>query len=312
MKKTLAIVLALVLAMSMLAGCSTEESTDQGNDSSETISITDMAGREVTLDAAAQRVVAVTASDCEILYAIGAGETLVGRGEYCDYPDEISDVQVVESAEALNTEELIALEPDVVIVSTMLQNEEQVNTLAEAGITVLVSDAQTIDDVYVCIEMIGKAVGKNDEAASLIESMKSRFDEISENKLDGGSIYFEVSPLEYGLWTAGSGTFMDEIATMLGLENAFGDVSGWAEISEEQVIERNPDYIVTITMYYGEGETPVEEILGREGWQEINAVKNGAVFNIDSNEVSRPGPRLADGAKAIYDEISALTANAAA
>ena len=312
MKKTLEFILVLILTMSMLAGCSSEENANENSSDAAEITITDMAGREVTLDAAAQRVVAVTASDCEILYAIGAGETLVGRGEYCDYPDEISDVQVVESAEALNTEQLIALEPDVVIVSTMLQNEDQVNTLAEAGITVLVSDAQTIDDVYVCIEMIGKAVGKNDEAASLIESMKNQFSEISENKLDGGSIYFEVSPLEYGLWTAGSGTFMDEIATMLGLENAFGDVNGWAEISEEQVIDRNPDYIVTIAMYYGEGETPVEEILGRDGWQEINAVKNGAVFNIDSNEVSRPGPRLADGAKAIYDAILALDADAVA
>ena len=106
--------------------------------------------------------------------------------------------------------------------------------------------------------------------------------------------------MEWGLWTAGSGTFMDEIATMLGLTNIFSDVDGWGEISEEQVIQRNPDYIVTITMYYGEGPTPEEEIINRAGWQEISAVKNGAVLNADSNEISRPGPRLTDAAAQLY------------
>ena len=97
-------------------------------------------------------------------------------------------------------------------------------------------------------------------------------------------------PLQYGLWTAGSGTFMDEIAAMLGLTNIFADVDGWAEVSQEQVIERNPDYIVTISMYYGEGPTPVEEILSRDGWADIAAVQNEAILNLPDNQLTRPGP----------------------
>ena len=97
---------------------------------------------------------------------------------------------------------------------------------------------------------------------------------------------------------------MDEIATMMGLENIFGDVDGWAEVSEEQVIERNPDYIVTITMYWGEGPTPEEEIMGRAGWDSITAVKNASILNLANNELSRPGPRLAEGAQALYDFIT--------
>lgn len=96
---------------------------------------------------------------------------------------------------------------------------------------------------------------------------------------------------------------MDEIAQMLGLKNAFADVEGWAEISEEQVLERDPDYIVTITMYYGEGPTPVEEIESRAGWENVAAVKNGKILNLQNDELSRPGPRLADGAKALYDFV---------
>lgn len=124
------------------------------------------------------------------------------------------------------------------------------------------SDAQDIEGTYTAISMIGELVGRQAEASSIVESMQKTFDEIKANAGDGTkSIYFEVSPLQYGLWTAGSGTFMDEIANMLGLTNCFADVTGWGEISEEQVLERNPDYIVTISMYYGEGPTPEEEIL---------------------------------------------------
>ena len=90
---------------------------------------------------------------------------------------------------------------------------------------------------------------------------------------------------------------------MMGLKNCFDDVEGWSEISQEQVIERNPHYIVTITMYFGEGPTPEEEILSREGWADVTAVKNNAILNLPNNELSRPAPRLVDGAKALYDFV---------
>ena len=94
---------------------------------------------------------------------------------------------------------------------------------------------------------------------------------------------------------------MNELCEMLGVKNAFADVEGWAEISQEQVIERNPDYIVTITMYYGEGPKPEEEIASRDGWQDITAVKEGKILNADSNQISRPGPRLCDAAKELAE-----------
>lgn len=269
------------------------------------VTVTDMTGREITLDAPATRVVALTASDCEILYALGAGDTLVGRGEYCDYPEDVQAVASVQSGYETNVEQIIALEPQVVLMATMAQTKEQVEALEAAGVHVIVSDAQDIAGVYTAIELIGAVTGKNDEAAALIAGMKDSFAAIAA-KAEGDSsktVYFEVSPLEYGLWTAGKGTFMDELAQMIGLKNAFEDVEGWVAISEEQVLERDPDYIVTISMYYGEGPTPVEEIMGREGWQELKAVKNEAVFNADSNEVSRPGPRLVDAAQALYDFV---------
>lgn len=334
MKKNqiLALLLAAVMLLAVLTGCAAKtepaqeepaqtktapepeetapaedpapEEEPEAEETSEAVTLTDMTGREITLDAPAERVVALTASDCEILYALGAGDLLVGRGEYCDYPAEVLDVPSVQSGYDTNIEQIIALEPQVLLMSTMAQTEEQVQQLEAAGVHVVVSDAQDIEGTYTAINMIGELTGKQAEAASIVESMQKTFDEIRANAGDGTkSVYFEVSPLQYGLWTAGSGTFMDEIANMLGLTNCFADVTGWGEISEEQVLERNPDYIVTISMYYGEGPTPEEEILSRTGWENVTAVKDGKILNLQNNELSRPGPRLADGAKAMYDFV---------
>ncbi len=276
------------------------------------VSITDMKGREITLEQPAERIVALTASDCEILYAIGAGDKLVGRGTYCDYPEEVLEVPEVNSGEDMNIEEVIALNPDVLLMSDMAQTEEQVQMLEDAGIKVVVSEAKDIEGVYTAIGMIGALMGQDERAAEVVDGMKDTFAELSEKATGDGTqtVYFEVSPLEYGLWTAGTNTFMDEIATMLGVKNCFADVDGWGEISEEQVLERNPDFIVTITMYFGEGPTPTEEILSRKGWENVTAVQNQKILNLQNDELSRPAPRLADGAKLLYDFIYGETEKA--
>lgn len=269
------------------------------------ISITDMKGREITLDKPVERIVALTASDCEILYAIGAGDALVGRGKFCDYPAEVLDVPAVESGAETNLEEIIALQPDVLLMGDMAQTEEQVAQLEAAGIQVVVSDDTDIEGVYTAVEMIGKLMGKDENAAAVIDDMKTTFENLQAKAVgkETKTVYFEVSPLQYGLWTTGSNTFMDEVATMLGLTNCFADIDGWGQVSAEQVLERNPDYIVTATMYFGEGPTPEEEILSRNGWETVTAVKNRAVLNLQNNELSRPTPRLAEGAQMLFDFV---------
>ncbi len=293
---------SFLLAMAMLLACTAV------NAEGTAVEVTDMTQRTVTLDVPATRVVAITAANVEVLYALGAGETLVGRGEYCDYPTEALDVPSVKSGTDLNVEEILALEPDVVLMDTMGQTTEQVEALENAGVKVVMTKEDGIEGVYTAIELIGKVVGKNDEAAALVTDMKNTFAEVTAaaQKADfaGKTVYFEISPLQWGLWTGGNGTFMDEIGQMLGLTNIFADVDGWASVSEEQVLERNPDYIVTTSSYYGEGPTPVEEIAQRAGWENVTAVANGDIFNADSNSFTRPGPRLADAAKALLEFLT--------
>lgn len=289
-KKLVSLFLSLCL---LLGGSAFAAESDEG------ICVTDMTGRQITLDAPAERIVALTASDCEILYALGAGDTLVGRGTYCNYPAEALEVTEVPSGAETNIELIIALAPDVVLMNTMDQSLDQVAQLEAAGIAVVVNDANTIEEVYTSITIIGAVVGKDEEAAALIDGMKAGFARLKVEPT-GKSVYFEISPLEWGLWTAGPGTFMDEIAAMCGLTNIFSDVAPWAQVSEEQVLTRNPDYIVTTAMYYGEGPTPSEEILGRSAWQNISAVSSGRIFEADNDMFTRPGPRLVDAAEAFH------------
>jgi len=300
LKKTLAILIAALMLLAI--GCGKKDEPASSADASFTV--TDMAGREVKFEKPVEKAVALTASDCEIIFAIGAEEALVGRGEYCDYPAEVMDIPALTSGANTNVEQILALEPEVVFLSMMAQTPEQVDQLEKAGVRVVVSDAQDIAGTYTAISLIGQVMGKQENAQKLIDSMKATFDEIQANALDGTkTVYFEVSPLQWGLWAAGTGTFMNEVAQMMGLKNCFDDVEGWAAISEEQVLERNPDYIMTITMYFGEGPTPEEEIMSRPGWENVTAVQNQAILNLRDNELSRPAPRLADGAKILYDFV---------
>ena len=298
-KALLIIVLSVVILL--CAGCG-------GAPRAQGRTVTDMKGRNVELGEDVTRVVALTAADCEIVYAIGAGDAVVGRGEYCDYPQEALSVPAVQSGAETNIEQIVALTPQVVFMDTMDQSAEQIQQLEAAGIQVVVSDAVDIEGVYESISVIGQVMGREDEAREVIDGMKRDFQELSDKAAaiaDEPTIYFEISPLEYGLWTAGKGTFMDETASLLHAKNAFADVEGWAGISEEQVIQRDPGYIITTDKYTGTGPTPEQEIAERAGWENLSAVKDRHILNLSDDSLVRPGPRLADGVKQLYDFLYA-------
>ena len=289
-KKIVSLVLSLLLLLNLTAA------TADG------ITVTDMFGREVTLTEPAARVVALEPGDCEILCALGCGDTLVGRGMYCDYPASVLDLPAVQTGGSLNVEELLALNPQVVIMSGMFHLDEQLDVLERNGVKVIGTDANSISEVYDAIRLIARVTGKDAEAEAVISDMQTAFDSIAaQSEQTDKTIYFEVMPLEWGLWSAGTGTFMHELAEMCGMQNAFADIDGWQAISQEQVIERDPDYIVLVT---GMGETAAEEVMNRAGWSGVKAIQNGKVYNADSYALTRPAPRLKDAAMDLFNFLN--------
>jgi len=295
-KKIVSLFLALLMALSL----SNAMAESAG------LTVTDMFGREVTLPEAATRIIAMEPSDCEILYALGCGDALVGRGMYCDYPASVLDLPAVQSGENINLEEIFALNPQVVVLTGMHHLEEQIALLEQNGVKVIGTDANSISEVYDSIRLLGTVMGKDAEAESIIADMKAAFDDIAaKSEKTDQTIYFEVMPLEWGLWSAGTGTFMQELAELCGMQNAFADIEGWKAISQEQVIERNPDYIVLVT---GMGEAAVDEVMAREGWGDIKAIQNAKIYNADSYALTRPAPRLKDAAIDLYNFLNDIAA----
>ena len=285
-KKLAALIIAVMIAFTLSAALA------------DGVTVTDMYGREIALSEPATRVVALTPADCEILCALGCEDALVGRGAYCNYPASVLALPAVQSGAETNLEEILALRPQVVLMGDMAQSAQQVAALEENGVRVVLSDANDIAGVYTAIRMIGALMGRDEEAEALVGDMQAAFDGIAAvSEASGKTVYFEVSPLEWGLWTAGSGTFMDELATLCGATNAFADLTGWQAVSEEQVLLRNPDYIVSIA---GMGEGAVTEIMNREGWSAVTAVRDAQVLSADADAISRPGPRLVDAALELY------------
>ncbi len=267
------------------------------------MTVVDSYGREVILERQPQRVIAMAPSITETVFALGAQSRLVGRTEYCDYPEEAAEIPTAGSLMTPNMERIIELEPDLVIASTHFP-EEAVKTLEGLGIDVVVFVPQeSFEGTYKVIESVGRVLGRVDEALAIREAIEDKVLEVRERVegLPGKRVYFVVGFGEYGDFTAGGDTFINEMIEMAGGENIAGDVEGWG-YSLEKIIEKDPEVII-ITKFFGLKEafetTP--------NYMDLNAVKNGELHGLDINEIERQGPRSGLGleslAKAIHGDL---------
>jgi len=263
--------------------------------------ITDDLGRTVNIEQIPQRIVSLAPSATEILFALGLGEKVVGVTDFCDYPQELmdkidaGDIQRVGAPfSGFNLETIVGLEPDVVfaIGATV---PEYVYELDELGIAAIVLQPEDIDGILYDIELVGKVTDKEADAEALTANIRQHIDEIVD-KVTGvptSSVFFgaDVS-IPNVLWTAGNGTFIDALITLAGGDNIAGDAEGWTTFSLEVLIDSNPDVIVLGGASWG---VSAEEVASRDGWRDLDAVKNGKIYAIDDDPLVRTGPRIADG-----------------
>lgn len=275
------------------------------------ITVTDGLGREVTLAAPAARIVSLAPSNTEILFALDAGDRLIGRDDFSDYPPEAAAVPSIGSLyPSVNAEAVVALQPDLVLAAG-ITNPEDVRRLADLGLTVYSGRVNTsLDDVYADITDVGRLVGRAAEADALVADMRARVEAITSKTStlsEKPIVFYEVDATEPAKpWTAGPNTFMSQLIGLAGGINA-GDIATdqYAQMSLEQLVAQDPAVIILGSATYG-GQTP-ELVAARPGWETIAAVESGRVYTFDDNLVSRPGPRVAQGleelARLIHPEL---------
>ncbi|MEY9974571.1 iron complex transport system substrate-binding protein [Lysinibacillus sp. RC46] len=318
MKKIWKIGLSAFLAMGLLAACNTKEATNEKPSSSEQqetakvdqatfpMTIKDATGKDITLEAPPEKIVSLIPSNTEILFGLGLNNEIVGVTDNDDYPPEVTKKEKVGGMD-YNIEKIIALSPDIVFThaSGMSYSKGAIEQLEAVGVKVfVVADAKNFNETYTTIEQLGRATGKLEEAKKIVANMKAKVKEV-ETKLDGvepKKVFVESSD-EPQIYTAGKGTFMNEMLEMIHAENVAADVNDWYQIDAEKIIAKNPDVIVVAYNYVPEILTKIPQ---RAGFETISAVKNKAIVQVDENMISRQGPRLADGleelAKAVYPE----------
>jgi iron complex transport system substrate-binding protein len=261
----------------------------------EVLTFTDDLGNTIELADHPQAIVSLSASTTEILFAVGAGEQVVGRDEYSIYPEKAKDVTNVGALWGeLPTEAILVLEPDLVLAAQII-SEDQVQALKDLGLNVYwQANPTNYEELWQNLLDLAKVTGHEEDTEVLIADLDARVKAVQEKVAPLSyrpSVFYELDATDpTNPWTTGSGTFIDYIITTAGGMNAAASLEGdYAQISAEEVIAVNPDIILLADALYG---ITSESIAERPGWEIITAVALNAIYPIDPNMMSVPGPRL--------------------
>lgn len=263
------------------------------------INVVDSYDRKVEITSEPMKIISIAPSITETIFALGAGDKLIGRTDYCNYPQEVKDIESIGSLQDPSIEKIIDLKPDLVIASTHFK-EEVLKKLEEADVKVVVLyGEESFDGVYEVIEKVGQVLDKKDKADSLVSDMKNRVENVlgRVKDLEKKEVYYVVGFGEYGDFTAGGGTFIGNMIEMAGGKNAAGDVDGW-KYSLEKLVEKDPDILIC-SMY----DDTKEKLIEANGYKDLTAVKEGRLYEIDKNLLELQGPRLVDGLEALAEII---------
>jgi iron complex transport system substrate-binding protein len=297
MKKLITAILASVI-MFTFAACNNSNKENNSGEVQQEASVTkypytakDSEGKEVIIESEPKKIISAAPSITELIYALGKGDELVGRTDYCDYPEEAKNVQSIGSLTDPNIEKIIELKPDVVVASTHFK-DDVAKKLEDLGIKIVVLyNANDFDGAYDTINTLGQIVNAQDKAEEVVSGMKKKIEDIKEivKGKETPKVYYVVGFGKDGDFTATGDTFISQMLEMAGGNNIAKDASGWA-YSLEKIIENDPEYII-ISKNYG----MKEQFISTEGYKQLSAVKNNRVIEIDNNLLDRQGPRLAEG-----------------
>ncbi|MCS7285816.1 MAG: ABC transporter substrate-binding protein [Anaerolineae bacterium] len=260
------------------------------------MTVTDPAGRQVTIKAEPKAIVSLAPSITEILYALGLEDKVVGVTEFCNYPPEAQAKPKVGGFADVSIEKLLALNPDLVLVSS-IHIAQVLPELEKLGLTAAVIDAHDLPQVLDSILLVGKMTGREKEAEALVAEMRKRMDAVTK-AVEGRKrpkVFWELSS---DLWTVGPGSFVHDLIVRAGGEN-IATGQPYLQLTSEAIISADPEVIILADHPYGE---TAETVAKRPGWNKITAVKEGRIVELTQEQtdiVSRPGPRVIDALELI-------------
>ncbi|WP_320420639.1 ABC transporter substrate-binding protein [Mammaliicoccus lentus] len=292
--KLFRIVYLLFAAIIVLSGC--QSNTD--NEKNE-------AKQESKEKVEYKRIISLIPSNTEILYELGLGDKVVGVSTVDDYPKDVKDKKQFDAFK-LDTEALMKAKPDLILAheSNKSTQEKDLKKLTDAGVKVVyIDDANSINELYQTFKQVGKVTGKEKESNKLVDKVKNDIEkvkkDIPEDK-QGKQVFMEISS-QPDIYTSGKNTFYDDMLTSIKAKNVFHDEEGWIKTDKESILKRNPDVMITTS---GQSEEEYKKLNNnRDGFDQVNAVKNDSVYALNADKISRPGPRLAEGLEELADKI---------
>ncbi len=264
---------------------------------------TDVLGREIEIkaDEKVERIISLTASNTEILFALGLGDKIIGVDAFSNYPAETADIEKVGDFNGPNVEAIVALEPDLILAGNKLQ-AAQVDTLANLGLRVAAVEVTSYDKIGESIKLIGALTQSEEAAEALVQAMEQKKQTIlalprSEEEV---SSYFVMSAGEYGNWTSGPGSFLNDMMISLGYKPVTEIENGapWMDYNLEALVESDPT-VLFLSSQAGFDAAALKELTG---YKELTAVKEDLVYVLDADLV-RPGPRIVEALQVMYDAV---------
>ena len=254
-----AILMLIIILVFTMASCGKKDDKNTAIEKQEYIEITDLKGRKVVLDKKPERIVSLSPTNTEIVFALGAGDRLVGVTNYCDYPEEAKNIEKIGDFENPNIELIKKMNPDLVLAGGYLQ-EEIIKTLEGLGITVASTEAADVESIFDSLAMIGKLLKEEEKAEELINNIHKAIDDVKAKVANK-----EKPKVFYLVWkdpifTTGRGTYINEIIQIAGGYNVASEMEGWAQYSFEELLKQNPDILIAAYHSTDEGMNK-EEVL---------------------------------------------------
>ena len=271
---------------------------------------TDPAGNAIVVPEKIEKIVSLAPSITEILIEMGYADKLVAVDLQSKKLENLPEGLEYFELMSPDAERLVAMKPDIIFASTLSIGDgaDVLSPLKEFGISVAyIPSSDSIDGIYKDIEFVAATLQNQAEGDRIVAEMRERIEEIrslSETITDKKTVYFEISAAPY-MYSFGKGVFLDEMIEIIGAENLLADQEGWISVSEELILSKNPQVILTNVNYI---ENPVEEIKERAGWDSVEAIKNGEIYYIDNMSSSLPNQNivkaLEEMLRAVYPELN--------